>query len=380
MSAPRKDYYRTLGVGAKASQAEIKKAYRTLAKKYHPDKNRDAPEASLRFKEIGEAYSVLSDPKKRKHYDQMRRLGAFGMGTGARSRDGAGAGPKPASGVRTEYSFEDLQGGFGNVSDLLSSLFGQREARSGPNARPTDGPVRGVDVEYLVDVPFLTAARGGKVTVELSLTEQCAPCNGSGAEPGTGLRSCGECGGEGTVSFGQGGFAVKRPCPACFGRGKTPETPCEPCVGRGERRRRRTVRVDVPTGVDTGGKVRLPGRGESGRTGGAPGDLIVSFKVAPHRFFRRKGLDIHATVPVNIIQATLGTAIRVKTVSGKKVVIRIPPGTQTGTKFRVRGRGIERGERRGDFYVETRVAIPEELSDEEREAMQEFAKASGMKR
>ena len=377
MSAPKKDYYSVLGVRPKASQEEIKAAYRALAKKYHPDKNRGARDASERFKEVGEAYAVLSDPKKRKHYDQMRRLGAFGVGQRAGGDSGAG----PRSSPQTPgYSFEDLQGGFGNISDLLSSLFGQTATQPG---QPTSGdqsvPTRGRHVEYVVDIGFLTAARGGKISFELSILEECGSCSGSGAKPGTKLTACSECGGDGSVSFGQGGFAVKRPCPACVGKGRTPTNPCEACAGRGEVRRPRTLRVDVPSGTDTGNKLRLPGRGESGRKGGVPGDLIVTFKVKPHRFFARKGLDVHATVLLNLAQATLGTSLKVNTVSGKKVVIRVPAGTQSGTKFRVRGRGIERGERRGDFYVETKVVVPEDLTAEELEAMQGFAKASGMR-
>jgi molecular chaperone DnaJ len=231
----------------------------------------------------------------------------------------------------------------------------------------------------VVEVPFLTAARGGKVSVQVAITEECATCGGSGAKPGTSLRRCSECNGSGDVSFGQGGFAVKRPCPACFGRGTIPETPCPSCQGRGSLRQRRTLAVNVPAGTDTGTKVRLSGQGERGRAGGAPGDLILTFKVKPHRFFRRDGLDIHVTVPINVVQATLGSKIRVRTISGKKVVLRIPPGTQTGTKFRVRGQGVEKGGRVGDQYVEVKVQVPDELSDEEQRAMEGFAEATGLK-
>ncbi len=178
------------------------------------------------------------------------------------------------------------------------------------------------------------------------------PATAPGRSPGTQLRTCSECGGSGHVSFGQGGFAVKRPCPACFGRGKIPETPCPSCDGRGTVRQKRKIQINVPAGVETGSKVRLSGQGERGRGGGPAGDLIITFKVQPHRFFRREGLDIHVTVPINIVQATLGSKIRVRTIHGKKVVLKIPPGTQTGTKFRIRGQGVEKGERVGDQYVE----------------------------
>jgi molecular chaperone DnaJ len=215
--------------------------------------------------------------------------------------------------------------------------------------------------------------------VDVAITEDCATCGGDGAKPGTESRRCDECKGTGTVSFGQGGFAVKRPCPACFGRGKIPEALCEACGGRGALRQHRRIQIGVPAGVDNGSRVRLSGQGERGHQGGAPGDLIITYKVEPHRFFERDGLDIHATVPINIVQATLGSKIRVRTVSGKKVVLRIPKGTQSGTKFRIRGQGIQKGDRVGDQYVEVVVKVPEELTESELQAMQEFAEASGLK-
>lgn len=382
MAGTNKDFYELLGVGEKASPDEIKKAYRKLAKKYHPDANRDDPKAQERFKEIGEAYSVLSDPDKRKQYDQMRRLGSFGFGrgrTGGAPRPGAGS-PRPGpGGYQTEtFSFEDLGGGFGNISDLFSSLFDNLGKKDGPGG-PRKGPQKGQNVEYVVEVPFLTAVRGGKVSVSVSISEECATCGGSGARPGSSLHRCTECKGSGNVSFGQGGFAVQRPCPACFGRGQIPEDPCPSCDGRGTVRQTRTIAINVPEATDTGTKVRLTGQGERGRQGGAPGDLIITFKVQPHRFFRREGLDIHVTVPINIVQATLGSKIRVRTVSGKKVVLNIPKGTQSGTKFRIRGQGLEKGGRVGDQYVEVRVEVPDELSDEERRAMESFASATGLK-
>jgi len=378
MSPRPKDHYRTLGVGEKASAEELKSAYRSLAKRYHPDKNRDNPKAAERFKEISEAYSVLSDPKKRSQYDKMRRLGAFGFGQPG-TRPGGGGRSSSSTAGNPGMPFEDLQSGLGSISDLWASVFGDTKRPSERENRRQEKPKKGQNVEYLVEIAFLTAARGGKVTVEFALTEPCARCSGTGAKPGTRLARCKECEGNGTVSFGQSHFTIQRPCPACFGRGRTPEDPCGSCNGRREIRAKRRVAVAVPTGAENGSKVRLAGRGESGGGGTAPGDLIVKFKVRPHHFFRREGLDIHVTVPINLAQATLGSNLRVKTVDGRRVVIRIPPGTQSGTKFRVRGRGIEKADRRGDFYVETRVDIPEKLSEEELAAMQGFAKASGMK-
>ncbi|HUF77157.1 MAG TPA: molecular chaperone DnaJ [Longimicrobiales bacterium] len=373
MAAAAKDFYQVLGVPEKASQDEIKKAYRKLAKTHHPDANRGDEKAAERFKEIGEAYSVLSDPDKRKQYDQMRKLGGLGFGRG---RPGGGP-PRPGAGAEQSFSFEDLQGGFGNISDLFSSLF-DLGRKTPPGARRTERE-KGQSVEYVVEIPFLTAVRGGKISVDVSITEDCAICGGDGAKPGTPTRRCDECKGTGTVAFGQGGFAVKRPCPACFGRGTIPEAFCDACGGRGSVRQQRRIQINVPPGVDNGTRVRLSGQGERGREGGPPGDLIITYKVQPHRFFKRDGLDIHVTVPINIVQATLGSKIRVRTVSGKKVVLTIPKGTQSGTKFRVRGQGIQKGERLGDQYVEVAVKVPEELSEAERQAMQEFAEASGLK-
>lgn len=377
MAPAKKDYYELLGVPEKATGDEIKKAYRKLAKLHHPDANQGNPKAADRFKEIGEAYGVLSDAEKRKQYDQMRRLGAFGgFGrTGSSPRPGGTA----AGGHQADpgFSYEDLQGGFGNISDLFSSLFDLgKKTSQGARKR---GPEKGQNVEYVVEVPFLAAALGEKISVEVAITEDCATCGGEGAKPGTGHRTCSECGGSGHVAFGQGGFAVKRPCPACFGRGRIPEVPCPSCEGKGTVRQRRKIQINVPAGVETGSKVRLSGQGERGRGGGPAGDLVITFKVENHRFFRRDGLDIHVTVPINIVQATLGSKIRVNTIHGRKVVLKVPPGTQTGTRFRVRSQGIQKEERSGDQYVEVKVSVPDKLSDEEQRAMQEFAEAAGLR-
>jgi molecular chaperone DnaJ len=369
-----KDFYKVLGVEEKASQDEIKKEYRKLAKRYHPDANPDSPKAAERFKEIGEAYTVLSDPAKRKQYDQMRKLGAFGFGRGA-TPGGYSTGRPSPGGAGGGFSFDDLSG-FGGISDIFSSIFDLGKKGAKPKK---EGPEKGENVEYVVEISFETAVRGGKISISVPITEECTTCSGSGAAPGTKTRTCGECKGSGSVTFGQGGFAVTRPCPACFGRGKIPETACPSCSGSGNVRQTRKIQVAVPTGVETGSRLRLSGQGERGRGGGAPGDLIINFKVGSHRFFRREGLDIHVTVPINIVQATLGSKIRVRTVSGKKVVLRIPSGTQAGTKFRLRGQGIEKGDRRGDQYVEVRVEVPETISDDEQKAMEEFAEAAGLK-
>ena len=368
MTKTDKDYYAILGVDEKAGAATIKKAYRQLAKQYHPDANPGNPRAAERFKEVGEANGVLSDPEKRKKYDQMRKLGAFGFG-------GPRTGSRPETTSSPGFSFEDL-GGLGGFSEIFSSIFDRGRKSRPPKA---SGPLRGDHVEYSVEVPFMTAAKGGKVPVTIPINEDCATCLGSGGAPGTAWRKCAECKGSGSVSFGQGGFAVSRPCPACMGRGEEPDKLCGACSGSGKVHQNRKIQVSVPAGVQDGSRVRLTGQGERGQGGGAPGDLIITFKVGEHRFFRREGSDINVTVPINLAQATLGSRIRVGTVWGRKVVLRIPAGTQPGTRFRIAGQGITRDGRTGDQYVEIKVEIPQSLGEEQETRMREFADASGMK-
>ena len=376
-----KDFYSVLGVGSGASQDEIKKAYRKLAKKYHPDANASDPKAAERFKEISEANNVLSDPEKRKQYDEMRRLGAFDGGFGGfgggRSTRGAGARGGAGGGTSQTINFQDFDiGGLGGLGDLFSSMFGGGEDRR--TARPS-GPEKGQTVEANLDIPFRTAARGGKVPIELEVSEECPTCHGSGAAPGASLKICPECNGRGVISFGQGGFAVNRPCPVCLGRGQVPTEPCPTCNGNGEIRARRKVLINVPPGVDTGSKIRLKGQGGKGTRNGPSGDLIITFNVQPDKFFRRDGLDVIATVPLNIAQATLGTKISVRTLDGKKVALKIPPGTPSGKRFRVRGQGIEKGDKKGDLIVEVSIQVPEKLSEEQERMMKEFAESGGMK-
>jgi molecular chaperone DnaJ len=380
--AQTKDFYAVLGVSSTASQDEIKKAYRKLAKKFHPDANANDPKAAERFKEISEANNVLSDPEKRKQYDEMRRLGAFDGGFGGfgagRSRAGSsgGFGGAGARGGQT-INFQDFDiGGLGGLGDLFSSMFGGGETRQTSRAR---GPEKGQTVEANLDIPFRTAARGGKVPIELEVSEECGTCHGSGAAPGASLKICPECNGRGVISFGQGSFAVNRPCPVCLGKGQVPTEPCPTCHGSGEVRARRKVLVNVSPGVDTGSKIRLKGQGGKGSANGPPGDLVITFNVLPDKFYRRDGLDVIATVPLNIAQATLGTKISVRTLDGKKVAIRIPPGTPSSKRFRVRGQGIQKGENKGDLIVEVSIAVPEKLSEEQERMMKEFADAGGLK-
>ena len=360
-----KDFYQVLGVSEKATPAEIKKAYRKLAKQYHPDANPNNPQASETFKQVSEAHAVLSDPEKRQKYDTMRRLGAFDprrSGTAAPGGRGQGSG-----GFSETFDFGDF--GSMGLGDIFSSIFGKGGKREGP---------KGESVETELEIPFRTAALGGKVPVTLSLNETCPTCTGSGAAPGATLSQCPECKGRGTISFGQGGFAVNRPCPMCRGRGKIPSQKCPTCDGVGETRAEKHVMITVPPGTESGLKIRIKGQGGSGRSGAAPGDLLVTFQVQPDRFFRREGLDVICDVSINLAQAVFGTRLRVKTLDGKKVVLKIPAGTQPGRKFRIRGEGIARGERRGDQLVTVQVTLPEELSPEQAELLKKFTEAAGM--
>ena len=385
--AQTKDYYAVLGVSASATQDEIKKQYRRLAKKYHPDANASDPTAAERFKEISEAYNVVGDAEKRKQYDEMRRLGAFGGFAGARpgaARPGGGysgtaGGGFPGGGAAAGgFRFEDVDlGGLGGLGDLFSSMFGTGPGARGP--RGARGPERGQDVETSLDIPFRTAARGGKVPVELEVNEECATCSGSGAAPGAALRTCPECSGRGTISFGQGGFAVNRPCPMCLGRGQVPSQQCPTCSGSGEVRVKKKMLINVPAGVESGSKIRLKEQGGRGASGGTAGDLLITFHVQPDRFFRRDGQDVIAPVPINVAQAVLGSKVSVRTLDGTKVAIRIPPGTPSGKRFRVRGQGIEKDGHRGDLIVEVSITVPEKLSEDQAKLMREFADAAGLK-
>ena len=365
--AQTKDYYAVLGVSASASQDEIKKQYRKLAAKHHPDKNPKDAKAAERFKGISEAYQVLGNADKRKQYDDMRRLGAFGgfgAGRGA-ARDGGF--PGGAGGFR----FEEVDiGGLGGLGDLFGSMFGGRRKNE---------PERGQDVEVTLEVPFRTAAMGGKVTVDLEVNEECTVCKGSGGAPGAKMSTCPECGGRGTISFGQGGFAVQRPCPQCLGRGQVPSEACKNCGGAGEKRAQRKIAVTVPPATDTGSKIKLKGQGGRGTRNGAPGDLIINFVIQPDRFFSREGLDLVAQVPINIAQATLGSKVNVKTLDARKVSIRIPSGTPSGKRFRVPGQGITKDGVKGDLIVEVEIVVPEKLTPEQQRMMKEFADSGGLK-
>ncbi len=361
--ASSKDYYQVLGVSETATVEEIKKAFRRLAKQFHPDRNPNTPQAAERFKEINEAHDVLGDPAKRKKYDRLRRYGAF-AGPGRRGGP-AGAGGVGDFGV--DFDLSDL-GSFGGLGDLFSSIFGKRGGGRGGDQEADE------EIETTVSIPFRLAALGGKVPVTLPMAEVCPTCGGRGAAPGATVSTCPECNGRGTVSFGQGSFAVNRPCPVCRGRGKVPSERCPTCQGAGEVRVEKRLMITVQPGTEDGARVRLKGQGAKGR-----GDVVVVFQVEPDRFFRREGLDVVCVVPINLAQAMLGSKIKVKTLDGKRVVLRLPAGTQHGQRFRIMGQGIERNGRRGDQYVEVRVEIPERLTADQEAAAKAFAEKAGLK-
>ncbi len=350
----QKDYYTVLGVPEDASQEAIKKAFRGLAKRYHPDRNRGDAEAERRFKEIQEAYDVLGDPAKRKKYDELRRFGSGGF-----------------QGV----DLEDLFGGgspFGGFGGSIFDLFERAGAgrRGAARHRP-----RGEDLRAEITVPFATAASGGEVSLSLPRTETCTACRGSGAAAGSRVETCPECGGSGTAMRSQGAFSFSRPCPRCLGRGRIIREPCRACRGSGTRTVTRRFAVRIPPGIADGGRIRLKGEGEPGGPGAPPGDLIVTVRVAGHDRFRRRGLDIESDLTLDIASAALGTKAEVETLGGK-VELTVPPGVQPGQRLRLRGRGIRdhRG-RRGDHYVRIRVRIPKKLTRRQRELLEEFARA-----
>jgi molecular chaperone DnaJ len=355
-----KDFYAILGVSRDASQEEIKRAYRKLAQQLHPDRNPDDPKAEERFKEVSEAYSVLSNPERRKEYDELRRMvesgGFVGFG-------GPGGGPFGGQRVRVE----DLSDLFG--SDLLGGL----GDLFGFGARRSSGPRRGADLTGEVHLSFEDAVRGVTTTVKVTGEAPCSRCGGSGAEPGTAPRTCPTCMGRGQIAQNQGFFSFTQPCPQCRGTGKLIDSPCRSCRGRGTEMRTRDVRVKIPAGVKDGARIRIPGKGAPGRAGGPPGDLYVTVRVAKHPIFTRRGNDLLVTVPISYTEAALGTKVEVPTLDGK-VTLKIPPGTPSGKTFRVRGKGVpsDRG-RPGDLLVRVEVAVPKRLSKEEKKLLEQLA-------
>ena len=363
-----KDYYAALGVPKDASTADIKKAYRKLARELHPDKNPGDTAAEQRFKEVSEAYDVLSDDKRRKEYDEARALFASGAGPHL--------GP-PGSGFGTGgFDFSDLFGGGARTSGAgaggLGDIFGGIFNRGGGGT--TRMPRRGADLSASLTISFEDAMRGLETSVRLPDAAACSTCQGSGARPGTAPRTCPVCQGLGVVSQSQGGFALSAPCRECQGKGFKIDDPCPDCKGTG--RRERVQRIRVPAGVADGQHLRVRGRGVPGERGGPNGDLEVTVHVTPHAIFGRSGSDLTLTVPITFAEAALGATVQVPTLNGGPVGLKIPTGTASGKRFRVRGRGAPRsGGGPGDLIVTVEVAVPHKLNAAAKRAVEELAEA-----
>ncbi|HVF18654.1 MAG TPA: molecular chaperone DnaJ [Mycobacteriales bacterium] len=358
-----KDYYAALGVAKDASAAEIKKAYRKLARTLHPDKNSGDAASEDRFKEVSEAYDVLSDDKRRAEYDEARAL--FGSGG---FRAGNGTGFRPGGGGFTgSVNLEDLfGGGGGGLGDVLGGMFGG----AGNRRR---APRRGADVETDVTLDFADAVRGVTVPLRLASPHSCRTCHGSGAKPGTSPRRCTSCGGSGSVVTPQGGgFAFSEPCRDCRGAGSIVDAPCPDCGGSGATSQERTLTVRIPSGVADGQRIRLAGKGSPGDRDAPPGDLFVLTHVRPHPVFGRSGHHLTVTLPVTITEAALGAEIPVPTLDSP-VTVRLAPGTSSGQTLRVRGRGVPRKLGRGDLLVTVEVMVPKEISAAARKALETLA-------
>jgi molecular chaperone DnaJ len=346
----KRDYYEVLGVTKTATSAEIKKAYRRLAMKYHPDRNKDDDGAEQKFKEAREAYGVLSSDEKRATYDR------FGH-EGVRASAGGGAGP----------------GGFGaeGFSDIFGDVFG--DIFGGGRRGGGSQVFRGADLGYELRLDLEQAVNGDNVTIDVPTQVSCDTCDGSGAKKGTEPTQCTTCGGAGQVRMQQGFFSIQQTCPACKGTGKVISDPCNSCHGAGRVRKTRTLSVKVPAGVDDGDRIRLAGEGEAGRNGGPPGDLYVEIRLKPHKIFERSGADLACEVPVSFATATLGGEVELPTLNGN-VSLKIPAGTQSGKTFRLRGKGVTtvRDPRKGDLFANVHVETPVHLTSEQKSLLEKF--------
>ena len=355
-----KDYYKVLGVKDTADAKEITKAYRKLARESHPDTHPGDSAAEERFKEVSTAYDVLGDEAKRKEYDEVRRLGP------AMGGFGGGGGPGGPGGFNFNV-------GTDGMSDMLGKMFG-RSRRGGASSGA--GPGRGADIEATLTLDFVDAAQGMTTTLHLTADATCSTCGGSGAKPGTQPKVCSQCGGRGVVDDNQGLFSFSSPCRACAGRGVVIEQPCPTCRGGGVERRPRDVQARIPAGVADGQRIRLKGRGAPGRNGGPAGDLIVECHVTPHPLFGRDGNNLTVRVPVTFAEAALGGDIDVPTLEGPTVMLRLRPGTQSGSRHRVKGKGITTPKHIGDLIVTVDVHVPSHLTAEQRAAVEALAAAT----
>jgi molecular chaperone DnaJ len=356
-----RDYYEILGVTRGCDDAALKSSFRKLAMEHHPDRNGGCEEAEGRFKEINEAYSVLSDPKKRAAYDQFGHAGVNGQGGG----QGAG---------------------FGDVNDIFSEVFGDVFGDMFGGRRQRGGPARGQDLRYDLEITLEQAYAGAEVEIVVPASIVCETCDGSGAKPGTSPTVCGSCGGAGRVRASQGFFSIERACPRCGGAGRLVLDPCTDCRGHGQVRKERTLQVRIPAGVDDGARIRLAGEGDAGARGGPRGDLYIFLSVTPHELFERDGLDLLCTVPVPMTVAVLGGEIDAPCLMGGencdgncKIEVKVPEGAQTGRTVRLKGKGMPslRSRERGDLVVELFVETPAKLNAKQKQLMREFAELCG---
>ena len=363
------DYYDVLGVAPSASEKDISRAYRKLAKQYHPDANLGNKDAEEKFKAVSAAYDVLGDSAKRKEYDEVRQMVASGVGPfgGGGFGGPGGFGPGGAEGFRT-FQFDEGAG----LGDLLGGLFGRGgRGRRGRGARQA-GPQRGADLETELHLDFLEAVHGVTTSVSFTADAVCSVCHGSGAKPGTTPDVCPQCGGSGEILVDQGPFSFSQVCPTCAGRGTIIKEPCPQCGGRGVERRRRDVKVRIPPGVDDGQRIRVAGRGAAGANGGPPGDLYVVVHVGPHPIFGRDAKNLTVRVPITFTEAALGTQVKVPTLD-KPITVKVPAGTESGKTVKVRGRGIDTGKGSpGDLLVTFDVVVPKKLDGAAKKAIEDL--------
>jgi molecular chaperone DnaJ len=356
----KRDYYDVLGVARGVTDKEIKRAYRRLARKYHPDVNPNDKAAEARFKEVTEAYEVLSDPAKRRQYDQFGHQ-TFGAAYEGADRPGAGAGG---------FDFSNFDfGGAGGVEDLFSDLF------SGRGRAAQTGVSRGEDLHYSIDLDFDATVRGLSTELSIQRYDTCSTCQGSGVGAGSRLQACTACKGSGRARARGGLFGGQQPCAQCKGTGKIPTTPCASCRGSGLALKTERIAVKIPPGVDNGSNVRVPGKGHAGRSGGPPGDLYIVTRIRPHPLFERKGDNLYCEVPITVTEAALGAKIEVPTVDGK-ASMRVPQGTNSGQAFRLRGMGVPhlKGPGRGDQVVAVKIVVPQNLDARSQELLRELAR------
>lgn len=349
----KRDYYEVLGVAKDASDEDLKKAYRRLAMKHHPDRNNGDKDAEAKFKEVKEAYEVLSDANKRAAYDRY--------GHGAFERGGA-TGPGGFGGAEGMGGFADAFG------DIFSEIFGQGRAGGGRS-----NVYRGADLRYNMELSLEQAAAGWATEIRVPAWEECDTCHGSGAKPGTQPTTCATCGGHGSVRMSQGFFSVQQTCPSCHGSGKQISDPCTACHGQGRIKKHKTLEVNIPAGIDEGQRIRLAGKGEPGLNGGPAGDLYVEIHIKEHDIFQRDGDDLHAELPISFATAALGGDVEVPTLEGHATVT-VPEGTQTGKTFRLRGKGVKglRTGHMGDLYIHVSVETPVKLTEKQKKLLREF--------